>query len=83
MFTTAKCGHCGKIGTKIETIEPNGAQYKQTAICCMHCNSILGVTDFYNAGTLLKKAETERAAMSKKIGDLQSQLDQVLRALRR
>ena len=83
MFSTAKCGHCGKIGTKISEIEPNGARYKQSAICCMHCNAILGITGYYDAGTLLKAAEKEREAMSKKIDRLQFQVDQLLAVLRR
>lgn len=83
MFSNAKCGHCGKTGTKIDEIEPAGARYKQSAICCIHCNSILGITGYYDAGTLLKSAEKERVAMSKKIDQLQYQVSQLINALRR
>lgn len=83
MFATAKCGHCGKMGTKIQTIEPSGARYKQNAVCCFHCNAILGVTDYFNVGTLLKSAEKERKAMLDKIDHLQMQIQQIASALRR
>jgi hypothetical protein len=63
MLGFAKCGHCGKSGTKLAIIEPSGAAYKQSAICCSFCNAILGVTGFYDAGTLIKEQE-------KKIGQL-------------
>jgi hypothetical protein len=57
MFNMAKCGHCGKTGTKISQIEPNGGAYKQSAICCMSCNSILGIT-----GALLHKSVEGRTS---------------------
>lgn len=83
MLGIAKCGHCGQTGTKIVEIEPNGARYKQSAICCTHCSAILGVGDYYNVGTLLKTAEKERVAMTKKIDQLQYQVDLIVNTLRR
>lgn len=77
MFSSAKCGHCGQSGTKIEMIEPNGSQYKQAAICCSHCNSILGVTGYYDTGTLLKSQEKEIADLKRQL----AQVDYNLRAL--
>ena len=70
MFATAKCGHCGKTGTKIEMIESQGAAYKQSAVCCRYCNAILGVTGYYDVGHLVKQQEGEIKA-------LKSQLDQI------
>ena len=83
MFTSAKCGHCGKTGSKLQTIEPTQAAYKLNAVCCIHCNAILGVTEFMNSGQLLAKAEKEREAMSKKIDQLSWKIDQMANALRR
>lgn len=83
MFSIAKCGHCGNSGTKITSIEPNQSAYKLSAICCAHCNAILGVMDYYNTGTLLKGAEKEIGVMNAKIDRLQYQVDQLLRAVSR
>lgn len=77
MFSTAKCGHCGRSGTKIEMIEPRGSQYKQAAICCASCSSILGVTGYYDAGTMLKAQKNEIAALKQQL----SQVDHNLRVL--
>lgn len=77
MFSIAKCGHCGHTGTKTAEIEPQGAAYKQTAICCSSCSAILGVVGYYDTGTLLKKAETERAELKQRIASLEYAINQI------
>jgi lactam utilization protein B len=81
MFSTANCGHCGKIGTKIETIEPHGAAYKQAAICCQWCSAILGITDNYNVGTLLKQLEAEQGKLKAQIQQIDHNVQQIAYAL--
>jgi excinuclease UvrABC ATPase subunit len=83
MFSVGKCGHCGATGTKIVEIEPQDAAYKQIGICCVSCNSILGITDYFDTGTLLKKAELQANAMAMKVVALERKLDQVLHVLQR
>ncbi len=86
MFTTSKCGHCGKYGTKLSEIEPNGSQYKQNAVCCTSCNSILGIVGYYDAGSLLKKQEAQINEMVRQIGALTqsvTNLQRELQSLRR
>jgi hypothetical protein len=73
----AKCGHCGKSGTKIAEISPSGASYKQIAITCSGCSAILGVTDYYNVGTLLKQQEKEIAGLKTQLGNMQSGIQQM------
>lgn len=77
MFEVAKCGHCGKSGTKAIMIEPADARYKQTAICCASCNAILGVTGFYDEGQLLKDAEARANALAQKVNHIEHQLAQL------
>ncbi|MEM5500763.1 hypothetical protein WNY59_04080 [Ahrensia kielensis] len=83
MFSTAKCGHCGKTGTKVQEISPVGAAYKQMAVCCQSCSAILGVTGYYDSGTLLKQAERERAELSQKVQRLEQQLISISHRLQR
>ena len=81
MFTTAKCGHCGKSGTKIEMIEPSGANYKQSAVVCQSCNSILGVTGYYDTGQLLKEQENQLANLKQQVSQMDNLLRQIANAL--
>jgi len=81
MFGAAVCGHCGKPGTKAVQIEPAGAAFKQTAICCSSCGAILGVTGYYDEGALLKKAEQANASLAQKVTNLEHQLNQILYVL--
>lgn len=77
MFSQAKCGHCGKVGTKIEQIEPRGAAYKQSAIACKWCNSILGVTGYYDAGQLIKEQQKEIVSLKSSVDAMSYQLNQI------
>lgn len=83
MFSSTKCGHCGKSGTKIETIEPDGARYKQTAICCKWCNAILGVTGYLDTSTQIKALQDEQKKLAKQIDQIDYNVQQVVRALQR
>jgi hypothetical protein len=78
----AKCGHCGGAFTKVVTLEPQGANYKQLAVCCSSCSSILGITEFYNTGVLVKNAEKEISALKAKVDRLQATVDQIHHAMR-
>jgi hypothetical protein len=79
MFSIAKCGFCGAFGTKIVEIEPNGAHYKQYAICCQSCNSVLSTTGYWDAGALLKEQEKRLAIIEQKIGSLVSEVQRLSR----
>lgn len=83
MFSLAKCGHCGHMGTKLHEIEPSGSAYKLQAVCCQSCNSILGVVDFFNVGTLLKNAEKEQKKLAAQAQSIDSRLAQIERLLKR
>lgn len=83
MFTTAKCGHCDKTGTKLQIIEPEGGAFKQSAIVCKWCNSILGVTGYFDAGKVAKDVEAKVTDLQQKLGQVERQLQQVVFALQR
>ena len=77
----AKCGHCGKPGTKVVVIEPSGGNFKQMAICCASCSAVLGVRGYYDSGSLIKKQETEIAKLQTAVAQLQHQNAQIVRAM--
>jgi hypothetical protein len=81
MFSTAKCGHCGKTGTKLQVIEPNGAKYKQTAVCCQWCNAILSVGGFYDTSAQIKALEDEQKKLKALIQQIDHNVQQIGRAL--
>jgi len=79
----AKCGHCNHIGTRLEEISPMNGQYKMMAVCCLSCGAILGTTDYFNSGVLLKSAETERAKAKSAIDEIRHIVGQIADTLRR
>lgn len=83
MFGLAKCGHCGNSGTKITEIEPNGARYKQSAIVCMHCSAILGVTGYYDTGSLVKGLEAKIAQLEQRAQQIDANLNNLIYQMQR
>lgn len=77
MFSFTKCGHCNGTVTKIAEIQPSGTDFKQIAICCSSCSSILGITDYFNVGNLVKMQEKEIASLKQQV----TQIDYNLRVL--
>lgn len=77
MLNTVKCGYCGKIGTRSVVIEPDNATHRHVSISCKWCGSILGVTGFHDAGTLLLKQEEKIARLEQAIEDLRAQNGQI------
>lgn len=77
MLSIAKCGFCGASGTKVVEIEPSGANYKQYAICCLSCNSVMSTTGYWDAGALLKDQEKRLAIMEQTIGRLVSEVQRL------
>ena len=83
MFLAPKCGHCDKIGTKVQAIEPDHAAYKQIAICCKWCNAILGVTGYYDAGKVAKDIEAKVDTLQQRLSQLEHQIQQIGHFLQR
>lgn len=81
MFSTAKCGHCDKVGTKLQLIEPDGGAYKQSAVVCKWCNAILGVTGYYDAGKVAKDVEAKVVTLQQKLSQVENQVQQILHLL--
>lgn len=53
----ARCprSDCNGFSFRMETIEPTGSAIKVMAICCSTCGAVVGVTDYWNVGGLVKK----------------------------
>ena len=51
----SKCPKCDN--TRFEVVEhsPSGSNFKLMFIQCASCGSVVGVTEYYNAGALLHK----------------------------
>lgn len=79
----AKCGHCNHIGTKLTEISPSGGRYKMMAVCCSSCSAILGVTDYFNSGTLIQSVEKKVDTLRSEVGFVKSAANQILDLLRR
>lgn len=77
----SKCGHCGGFGTRVQTIEPDGASYKQIAVCCSACNAILGVIGYLDPGALLKAQEAKINALASTVTSLGYELENIKRTL--
>jgi hypothetical protein len=67
MAFSTKCGHCNATVWEIKTIDPAGANFKQSVLQCASCGVPVGVLDYYNLGSMLKKQEKEIADLKKQL----------------
>ena len=54
-MATSKCPHCDNRTFELKEITPRNSNYKYNVLQCASCGSVLGVTDYFNIGALLKK----------------------------
>ncbi|GFE57697.1 hypothetical protein AOG1_15770 [Geobacter sp. AOG1] len=75
MLTISSCAKCGGGMFKVVEKEPHGSNFKVNFVQCSSCNAPIGVLDYYNLGTLMKKQE-------KSIDDIESRLSNIEHTLR-
>lgn len=54
-FSTSKCPSCQKSGFEVVTEEPKDSNFKLMFVRCQWCKTVVGVLDYYNIGTLIKR----------------------------
>jgi len=79
MFST--CPKCEGHSFRTQEVEALGAAYKLIFIQCASCNAPVGVTDFYNTGSLLKKQEKQLAALDSRLSQIEASLQAIAYAL--
>lgn len=79
MFGFTKCGKCEGAAFKIQEISPQGAAYKFYTIQCTACQTPIGVTDYFNVGSLLKKQQKTIEELGSKLDAMAHILNQILR----
>lgn len=77
MLDFTKCGFCGSSGTKLVAIQPSGSSFKQNSVSCASCNSILGVTGYFDAGMMIKKQEQQIADLRQQVVGLAHDIGQI------
>ncbi|MCK1632659.1 hypothetical protein [Bradyrhizobium sp. 162] len=83
MAFVTKCPHCEVTRFEVKEIEPVDSTYKLTAIQCVGCGAPIGVMDFWNIGTLLKKQEKQISDLSSRLQNMEHTLSQIAQVLRR
>lgn len=78
----AKCVKCENTVFGIQEISPSGAQYKMYVVQCIVCQTPIGVTDYWNVGTLLKNQEKKMAELESQLSLIQSSVSQIARELK-
>lgn len=73
------CPKCGHRAFSISQIEPIGARYVMYAVHCasITCQTVVGVTEYYDAGSLLKKQEKAIAALDARLSNLEHSMRNV------
>ncbi len=54
--------NCDGANFSMSELTPSGSEYKYSAVCCSRCGAVVGVLDFFNLGSLLKKIQKKLGA---------------------
>jgi uncharacterized Zn finger protein len=55
MNEQSKCPKCGNSEFEVVNEKPVNSNYELIFVRCNICHTVVGVIDFYNVGTLIKK----------------------------
>ena len=80
-FTT--CPHCKGTYFEIKEVEPRGAAYKTVFIQCSGCGAPFAAQDYFNIGSLLQGQEKKIADLSRKVDQLDYNIQEILQGLQR
>ena len=61
MAISSKCPKCDHTAFELVEESPKGSSYKMSFIRCAYCGCVVGVTEYFNAGYLIK-------TLAKKLG---------------
>jgi hypothetical protein len=81
MFGSTKCGKCDGAAFRVQEISPSGAQYKLYTVQCSSCQTPIGITDYYNLGSLLKLQEKAIAGLESKLDAMTHTMNQMAHVL--
>lgn len=74
MFSFTKCPKCENSQFKLVTFDPVGSRYKLNFIQCTACNTPVGVTDYYDSGSLIKEQEEKIDAIASAVNDMKGRV---------
>jgi predicted nucleic-acid-binding Zn-ribbon protein len=81
MFGSTRCGKCENSSFKVQEISPAGARYKMFTVQCSSCQTAIGVTDFFNLGSLLQDQEKKLKEMDGRLAGIEHSVHQIVQAL--
>ena len=76
-----KCIKCGGHYFEVVEHEPRGSNFKNIFVQCSSCGTPVGVMDYYNIGSLMKKQEDKLDELTSKMERLEGILLRILREL--
>ena len=80
-FPSAKCPHCKGSNFELQRVEPAGSRVAMQFILCTSCKAPVGVAEYYDSGTLLKKQEKEIEALKRKIDQIDYNVQAIISGL--
>jgi hypothetical protein len=78
-----QCPHCRGGFFELREIEPSGSRYKMFFVQCSACGAPAGITEYYDAGSLIKKQEKVLDQIEKRLTRLEGQISQIAHAMLR
>lgn len=73
----SKCAKCEGHSFRVQEVSPAGGAFKLSFIQCSSCGVPVGVMDYYNTGSLLKKQEKAIANLDGRLTRIEHAINQI------
>ena len=80
-FPSSKCPHCKSMNFELTRTEPNGSRVALYFVQCTSCKAPMGVTGYYDPGSMLKAQEQKIEALERKIDSMSYDIQSIMQAL--
>ena len=76
-MATSTCVKCGQSRFELHEASPGKAEFKFWYLQCTSCGGVAGLTEFFNAGAILKRMEDELKRVRAEVHDIKGTVDTI------
>ncbi len=81
-MSLSKCQKCDSGMFEVVENSPSGSNFKIMFIQCSSCGTVIGTTDYYNVGSLLKDQEEQINNLNSRLSNVENSINQLVHAIR-
>jgi excinuclease UvrABC ATPase subunit len=77
----SSCPHCKGHTFEVQENSPQKSTFKQMFIQCTACGTVVGVTEYFNVGSLVTDQQKAIDGLAKRLGSIEHAINQIIHVL--